>query len=483
MAWLFFLAGFSLYGGALALRHVWFQTSAWDLAIFDQAAYLIAQGLPAQSSLLGFHILGDHGALVLYPVGWLSRLIPSVGLWMALQSAALASTVFPLDQLGQLRGLDHRSRAVSLAVLLLYPVMFNSAIFDVHPEVLALPLVMQVLCLLERSRRGDPIRIVICLLLALTCKLALSLLVFGFAAWLLLLRRRGLGLVLLVLALVWMVAVGGWLMPSFGGPQASLLRHAGKFGLQPAGAGLGAAPLPLLQTVLVHVLSLENLVYLLLLLVPVLYVLLHRLRGRFFIGLLPFLPLLLLNLAAEQASLKDLVHHYSLFLVPFLAAGVQQTLAPGVEGLGGYGAWQRPRLLMLVLAWTVLSFVVFSRLSFFAGPFQQRLDTLPQVREAMTFIRPQAALLTTNDIAPHLARRPVIAITAKRELKRLDRYDQVLLDIRHPGWKSSPGLVRLMSSRLKANPCWKIRFHQGDVILFEQQRRAVDCRASKGGKR
>ncbi len=480
MAWLFFLASFSLYGGALALRHAWFQTSAWDLAIFDQATYLIAEGWPAQSSLLGFHILGDHGALVLYPVGWLSRLIPSVGLWMVLQSAALAATAFPLDQLGQLRGLSRRARGVSLAVLLLYPVMFNSAIFDVHPEVLALPLVLQALFLLERSRPGDPLRLALCLLLALTCKLALALLVVGFAAWLLLRRRFGLGVGLAALALAWAAAVGGWLMPAFGGPQASLLRHAGKFGGQAAGEGQGPASLPLLQTVLGQVLSLENLVYLLLLLVPVVYVLLHRQRGRFLMGLLPFLPLLLLNLAAEQASLKDLVHHYALFLVPFVAAGVQQTLAPGTAGIGGYGAWLRPRLLLMVLGWAVLCFVLFSRVSFFAGPFQQRIDTLPQVRAAMALVQPQAALLTTNDIAPHLARRPVIAITAKPELKRLERYDQILLDRRHPGWKSSPQLVERMTSRLQADPCWRIRFQQGDVLLFEQQPAAAACRASAG---
>jgi len=61
-----------VFSGALGLRHYWFQTHGWDLGIFDQAIYLISRGWPAESSLLGFHILGDHGALVLYPVGWIS---------------------------------------------------------------------------------------------------------------------------------------------------------------------------------------------------------------------------------------------------------------------------------------------------------------------------------------------------------------------------------------------------------------------------
>jgi hypothetical protein len=47
------------------LHRFWYQTSAWYLAIFDQAVALTAQGLPAQISLLGHHILADHGAFEL----------------------------------------------------------------------------------------------------------------------------------------------------------------------------------------------------------------------------------------------------------------------------------------------------------------------------------------------------------------------------------------------------------------------------------
>lgn len=86
---LFFLGAFALYFGAVVVRHGWFQTSSWDLGIFDQAVDLIGQGQPPFSSCLGFHILGDHGALVLYPLGWIDRLAPSVYTLLALQSAAL----------------------------------------------------------------------------------------------------------------------------------------------------------------------------------------------------------------------------------------------------------------------------------------------------------------------------------------------------------------------------------------------------------
>ena len=75
MIWIIFSIAFLCFSGSICLRHAWFQTSSWDLGIFDQATYLISQGLAPNSTLLNFHILGDHGSLVLYPIGWLSIII------------------------------------------------------------------------------------------------------------------------------------------------------------------------------------------------------------------------------------------------------------------------------------------------------------------------------------------------------------------------------------------------------------------------
>ena len=60
MTWIIFSIAFFVFSGSIWLRHSWFQTSSWDLGIFDQATYLISQGLIPNSSLLNFHILGDH---------------------------------------------------------------------------------------------------------------------------------------------------------------------------------------------------------------------------------------------------------------------------------------------------------------------------------------------------------------------------------------------------------------------------------------
>ncbi|MCP9792621.1 DUF2079 domain-containing protein [Vulcanococcus limneticus Candia 3F8] len=470
--WLFFWSAFALYFGAVVLRHTWFQTSAWDLGIFDQAVYLIGQGLPPFSSFLGFHILGDHGALVLYPLGWIDRLLPSVYTLLALQSAALASAVFPLQRLAQRRHLGPAAIRTSLWVLVLYPVVFNTAIFDFHPETLAFPLVMQAIVLIEERRRSADWQVVGCLLLALTCKVSLALLVLGFGGWLLLQGRRWLGLVLCGLAASWLLLIGGWLIPAFGGEAASLSRHLGKFGLErEAGSGGGAGfVMQALGSLVGQLLSGANLAYGLLLLAPVLYLLLHNRRLGLLAGLLPFAPLLLLNLLASQASLKDLVHHYSLFLVPLLVAQVQSTLAPaGPAGRAGYPAWLRPRLLPVVVGWTLIAFVSLSRLSFFLGPFQDSLDNAPAIRQAIALVHPGASVVATNALAAHLARRPAIDLLSSRSAANLSGADQVLVDARRASWKASPKLIRRLLRQLRADPAWSIRFQRDDVWLFERR--------------
>lgn len=471
LTWLFFAIAFCLYAGALTLRHLWFQTSAWDLAIFDQAVHLIAQGLPAQSSLLGRHILADHGAFVLVPLGWLSRLVPSPALLFAVQSAALAGAVFPLAALARWRGLSRSATAASLAMLLLYPVVFNTAIFDFHPETLAFPLVMQALWWLERRAAGDELRVFFVLLLALTCKVGLALLVLGIGGILLLQGRRRIGGSLLGLAVAWFSVVGTWLIPLFGGEQAALMRHASKFGLGQSDLVAGRLDwLVVLGHLTSQVFSLASGEYLLLLLMPVLYVLLHRQRGRFFFTLLPFAPLMALNLAAARPAMKDLVHHYSLLLVPFLALAVQQTLAPGRHGMSDYPRSFLGRVPAIVIAWALIAFLLFSRIGFFLGSFQEHRGHLAAMREVLARVDPKGALLVSNNFAPHVSHRQRLSIVSAKQMKRLDHYDQILLDGRHPGFEVSPSLLRKLRQRLQTMPDFHLIFDRDDIWLFQRQR-------------
>ncbi|GAB4535307.1 MAG: hypothetical protein Tsb0014_22200 [Pleurocapsa sp.] len=55
---------------ASTIRHHLFQSN-FDLAIFDNGLYLLAQGQEPFVTFRGLHILGDHAAWILYPLALL----------------------------------------------------------------------------------------------------------------------------------------------------------------------------------------------------------------------------------------------------------------------------------------------------------------------------------------------------------------------------------------------------------------------------
>jgi len=79
-----------------SLRHELFQSTALDLAAFDQWIYLASQGLPPISSFFGFHMIGDHAAFILYLIVPLYKIYPDVHWLFAVQAIALAIGCVPV---------------------------------------------------------------------------------------------------------------------------------------------------------------------------------------------------------------------------------------------------------------------------------------------------------------------------------------------------------------------------------------------------
>ena len=91
-----------------ATRHILFQSNALDLGWFDQGVYQISQGKPPIISFVGYHILGDHIAFILYPIALLYKIYPSVYWLLFLQAFSLSLAVFPLWQLAIQAGLKEK---------------------------------------------------------------------------------------------------------------------------------------------------------------------------------------------------------------------------------------------------------------------------------------------------------------------------------------------------------------------------------------
>ena len=75
-----------------ALQHFLLGTQGWDLGIFEQFNWLIANGrINTISSLRDITPLQDHFALLLLPIALVYKLLPNAYTLLALQSLALGS--------------------------------------------------------------------------------------------------------------------------------------------------------------------------------------------------------------------------------------------------------------------------------------------------------------------------------------------------------------------------------------------------------
>lgn len=125
--------------GCSALRHHLLQSNAYDLGLFDQWAWLIGRGLEPVSSMEHVHVLADHGAWLLYGAGAAYGLLPSVHWLFASQAIALSFTAIPIWWLSQQAGLSPKHCWLACALWWLQPVVFNTILFDFHPETWVMP--------------------------------------------------------------------------------------------------------------------------------------------------------------------------------------------------------------------------------------------------------------------------------------------------------------------------------------------------------
>ena len=466
---LYFLLSFLVLSLASSLRHLWFHSSSWDLGIFDQAIYLISKSEEPYSSILGFHILGDHGALVLYPLGVLYIYFSSTYFLFFIQSFALSVSIYPLTKLSKSLNLSNKATHASYIAFLLYPVIFNVNIFDFHPEVLIFPIVLDLFILFREKTIDFSWQLFIKIFFILSCKVSNSFLVFGFGIWLTLRGFFKIGGFIISISLFWFFSVALYLIPYFGGENASILRQADKFGLN-KNLNIDLFSLvKIISQLFIQIFSISNLEYLVLLILPIFYILLNQKRLIILSNLIPFLPLLFLNLISDSLPMKNLVNQYSLFIVPFFAVSIQESLSPSlIQGIFNYPKWFQLKSSYYIIFWSVLTFLIFSRISYYFGPFHSHFESLEARKEAISLVKDSSSVLTSNDLVPHLSRRKYIKFINDEEIYDFEKFDEILLDREKPGWKSNKQLVDNIYKLLESNNNWNKIYEKNSIVLFEK---------------
>ncbi|MEH2057914.1 MAG: DUF2079 domain-containing protein [Nostoc sp.] len=438
-----------------SLRHELFNSSG-DLAVFDQGIYLISQGQPPISSVIGFHVLADHAAWILYPLALLYKIYPSVYWLFAVQSVALALGALPTYYLALQAGLKENLAIAMVAVYLMYPVVYNSNLCDFHPDPIAVPaLLMAVLA--ARSRKIA--WFCVSILLVLGCKAVLSLTVVAMGVWLLLFEKRRLyGAIAIISGTIWFVIANSIIIPYFGSEAALLTRHLYRYSY------LGNSFSEMVQILLFqpkiilnNLFSILNLEYLSFLLLPFIW----ALRPKYIIPLISAIPCIALNLLADHPSQKNLVLHYSLPAIPFL-------VLVGIASLAADKVWLPKR--RVIVLWSLVWFLALGKYGFFSSKYLHNMDNLSATKEAIALVKTKDSVLTTDIITPHLTHRQFISFkyNPSENIAELNKFHYILLNVRHPGWAASSESLSSLVKILKNQPKFNLEYEKDDVYLFEK---------------
>jgi uncharacterized membrane protein len=433
-------------------RHELFN-SGGDLAFFDQCVYLISQGKNPISSVLGFHALADHAAWILYPIALLYKIYPTVYWLFLVQSLSLSLGAIPAYFLSINAGLKESQAIVIVVIYLLYPLIYNANLLEFHPDTIAVPaLFMAILS----ARKQKIVWFCASVIVILGCKAVLSLTVAAMGVGLLLFEKRQLyGIIAIATGIAWFLIANKIIIPFFGHDAALINRHLYRYSYL-GNSFSETLKIILLQPKLIfsNIFSLINLEYLFYLFVPVIW----GLRPKYMIYMIAAIPCLALNLLADHPSQKNLIWHYSLPIIPFLTLSLIAYVATHQNLI------KRKKAIIL---WSLFWFFALGKFGFFAGKYLKNLDNLQATKEAISLVKTQNSVLTTDIIVPHLAHRELI--TFKYNINELNNFHYILINVRNPGLVASKADYNNLVNQLKTNSELKLKFQKDDVYLFEKR--------------
>ena len=433
-------------------RHELFN-SGGDLAFFDQCVYLISQGKQPISSTLGFHILADHAAWILYFVALLYKIYPSVYWLFGVQSTALALGAVPTYFLAIKGGLTKNQAITIAAAYLLYPLIYNANLLEFHPDTIAVPALLTAVL---SARTKKIVWFCVSVLIILGCKAVLSLTVVAMGVWLLLFEKRRLyGVIAIISGSAWFVIANKIIIPFFGSEAALVSRHFYRYSY------LGNSFSETLQIILFrpqiiisNIFSIINLEYLSFLLAPIIW----GLIPKYMTPLIGAIPCLALNILSNHPSQKNLIWHYSLPVIPFLMLAI-------IASIAADKAWIKRR--KLIILWSLFWFLALGKFGFFTSKYIKILDNLQATKEAISLIKTQNSVLTTDTITPHLTHRQEIRF--RYNINELNSFHYVLLNISHPGLTASTANSQNLVKELKNNSEFKLQYQRDNVYLFQKQ--------------
>jgi uncharacterized membrane protein len=411
-----------VFSALALLRHERYNSTAFDLAFYDQVLWNTSQARWMQYSVGGANEYESNFISHVEPILFIVapfKLIFAEERWLLiLQTLIIASGAVPVYRIALRTWKRGWAGSLFALLYLLYPTVGWSNLFDIHPITFSTPLLLWAYDQLEEKRY--PV-CSLCLLLALFCKEEMGIVIacFGLYAWLIQKWRGG---------LFWFVFGWAWAILSF-------------FVIIPAAQGSGLAYQATLRyewlfrgtlnDKIAYLLSDDSrikLEFLFRLFLPLAFTPLLR-PMIVFIGS----PAIALSLLSMNMNQNSVYHHYMMNVVPFLLIAAIK----GIHGLRRGKTFIRVNLAQR----TAFTFCILMTLGLFAffgplaytpkAPFApiytiQQEASLIGLRAAEALLDDSACLTASNNIAAHYGQRRILHVIGVGNYTQCNR---ILVDL------------------------------------------------------
>ena len=392
-------------------KHFLLGSSVWDFGIFEQFSWLIANGkINEVSSLRGITPLQDHFALLLVPIAYIYKILPSGFTLIALQSLALGS-VPVLSNILFLKSKISPKLNLGLFIAICFsPIIFLVNIANFHPEVLTAPLML--LAISEIKRKGN-IAFLIYLILIFSAKKAQVLFGFGLGIYAFFNMRIIKGIAIFTLSSIWWFIASNF--SSQGGDYLSL--RLGYLGNSNVDIILNLMTKPWL--VFSEASLSEIFLYSVGLLIPFIFLL----GKKSLISFAALMPIYLTNIISSSGSQRELYSQYSISILPFVIVGCWDS----IEDKSKWNEENKKRIFNLTLMAVMIGFIGYSRIGYFESRYIPNLSEALEFRKMSYEIKKDFSILTTDKYASRLSDRKLIHSIETNKVNRLNTYDFILL--------------------------------------------------------
>jgi uncharacterized membrane protein len=469
---LLMLMSILIYSCFTFYRHYYFNSTGWDLAIFDQAVWNTSKGRLFESTIEVRNLLGDHVQPYLIIVSLFYLIISSPYVLLAFQSIILSSVAWPLYILGRRKFSSPTVGLVFAFCGLAYTPIGYINRYDFHIEVVVIPLLVAAFDRID-AKKFKTASVFMALALFGKEEIGLSVATLGLMTAVCYKRWR-FGLTWTVVGVMYALVALFVIIPEFRGASSDTLQRY---------EWLGETPVEMLKTIVLHpgfvaenIIESRRITTLLQLLAPLAFLPLLSLSSLAIV-----VPALIYNFIPLGGYQSTIYGQYMSVVIPFIIVSTvmglhRLTTAPfGKRFLGWILPEQKHSRHGLGLGLVMIVLAVLASW-FYQNPFKDdgKADALVfleqhndvSIRQGIEHIPEDVYLVTTNQYAPHLSQRRGIHILMDG-LKLHSKAEAVFINLQDlRAWYTCEQYRRYLG--FAADNGFGITFYQDGVVLIQK---------------